>query len=194
MGPIRRTSMITVLLVTLQTVTVFAAEDDTSDNAAPNAPQRLAFLKDQATFGGGTSIPGLRPIGHVKADISVDSGRMPIQSVLPQTNRYTRNGVGTTFQWKPTQMAHPPLLFEEYNLERHGHAFGDLQPAFSALHFFGSVPLIPYHCVAANGCDYELGHTRPGSCSPFIIQKPQLKTKPTLVQAAAITASLLLVP
>ena len=159
-----------------------------------NAPRRLALLDSDTTFGGGATVAGLKPIGSVTVDISAPAGRQPIQKPLPQVADHTRESVATTFLWKPTHLSHPPLLFEEYNLERHGHSFGALQPAVSGLHFFGSIPLIPYRCVAEGKCNYEVGHIRPGSCAPFVVQVPDLKTKPTLAEAAAVTATLLLVP
>ena len=90
------------------------------------------------------------------------------------------------YQWEATCLCYQPLYFEEANLERYGYQCGDrscccscgceccLQPAASAFHFFGTIPVLPY-CMAADcpgNCNYTLGNYRPGNCNPLRWQWP----------------------
>lgn len=66
--------------------------------------------------------------------------------------------------WDPTNLSYAPVYFEDTRLERHGHHLGTLQPIASGLHFFATVPALPYlvtqqHPISAV---YPLGQTRPG--------------------------------
>lgn len=68
-------------------------------------------------------------------------------------------------------VCHDPLYFEEIPLERYGDVCNShLQPFISAGHFFGTLPLVPFKCVAnhvgaARGECFSLdymGNWRPG--------------------------------
>ncbi len=63
---------------------------------------------------------------------------------------------------------HKPLYFEQPNLERYGQGtYRCLQPAASSIHFFGTIPLLPYKMLTQNPCEkhYTLGNQRPGNCN-----------------------------
>lgn len=78
-----------------------------------------------------------------------------------------------TYRWKASALAHKPLYFEEVQLERYGHTWGPvLQPFVSGAHFFGTIPILPYKMgiETPDECVYTLGHYRPGSCAPRMIE------------------------
>jgi len=63
---------------------------------------------------------------------------------------------------------HKPLYFEQPNLERYGQGtYRCLQPAASSIHFFGTIPLLPYKILTQHPCEkhYTLGNQRPGNCN-----------------------------
>ncbi len=63
---------------------------------------------------------------------------------------------------------HKPLYFEQPNLERYGQGtYRCIQPAASSIHFFGTIPLLPYKMLKQSPCEnlYTLGNQRPGNCN-----------------------------
>lgn len=75
-----------------------------------------------------------------------------------------------SYTWASPAFYHNPLYFEQPNLERFGNGTRKLfQPAVSAAHFFGSVPLAPYKMMVESprSCTTTLGHKRPGDCVPI---------------------------
>ena len=76
-----------------------------------------------------------------------------------------RNWETTLFSWKASALCHKPLYFEEVALERYGHSLNPLsQPIFSGVHFFATVPLLPYHdgCLSAERMPVRAGLLPPG--------------------------------
>lgn len=103
---------------------------------------------------------------------------------------YSRTWMMTAFQWQATAFCHRPLYFEEPNLERLGYSHGFCQPLVSAGHFFGRIPALPYlmHADPYCECDYTLGEFRPGSCAPYLCQRPPVSGHGTVAQAVVTTA------
>ncbi len=69
------------------------------------------------------------------------------------------------YTWAAPQFYHKPLYFQQVNLERYGVGpCSLLQPAHSALHFYGSTILWPGEMLwnAPAKSIYSLGHQRPG--------------------------------
>jgi hypothetical protein len=109
-----------------------------------------------------------------------------------------------TYEWEAPATRHLPLLFEEPNLERLGYTVGMrtywdgcegsvhageyLQPFFSAAHFFGRVPAIPYLCGVDDPFEpvYTLGVDRPGS--PLLYQRHFIpwSLRGAILQAGAV--------
>jgi hypothetical protein len=74
-----------------------------------------------------------------------------------------------TYTWISPAFYYKPLYFEQPNLERYGlgtHRW--LQPAASSIHFFGTIPLLPYKVLTQHPREkyYTLGNNRPGNCVP----------------------------
>jgi hypothetical protein len=88
---------------------------------------------------------------------------------LAQDNPFTRGDlVAAGYQWHPSpaglNFCYQPLYFEEVNLERYGRSHGILQPAVSAVAFYGRIPLLPYMAFArpARRCTMHAHWTLPG--------------------------------
>lgn len=103
-------------------------------------------------------------------------GRMgedvPYECTLGDEPFMPREWAGLTYTWKASGLCHKPLYFEDEQLERYGHSWGPyVQPLVSGAHFFGTLPILPYKMglKTPNECVYVLGHYRPGSCAPYMI-------------------------
>lgn len=71
--------------------------------------------------------------------------------------------------WVSPVLQHYPLYFEQPNLERYGIGSARIvQPLLSSVHFFGSIPLVPYKTLTHHPRErvYTLGQGRPGNCVP----------------------------
>jgi hypothetical protein len=102
-----------------------------------------------------------------------------------------------TYLWKASGLCHKPLYFEQPQLERYGHSWGPaLDPIVSGVHFFGTVPLLPYAMgVETPGeCIYTLGYYRPGSCAPYMIPPFPLSLRGLLYEGTVVTGGVLILP
>ncbi|HVT26666.1 MAG TPA: hypothetical protein VHE81_01485 [Lacipirellulaceae bacterium] len=120
-----------------------------------------------------------KPLNQLGINISQPAGKMPTDlatACWEQINQDAGQCAGRRcwplfcYQWDATCFCHQPLYFEEANLERYGYGCDCcLQPAASAFHFFGTIPVLPYCMVAEcpGDCVYTLGHYRPGDCNPW---------------------------
>jgi hypothetical protein len=71
-----------------------------------------------------------------------------------------------------------------------------MQPAASAAHFFGTIPLLPY-CMAVDcpgECIYALGHYRPGNCNPKRYIWPPCSPRAILAEGGVWTGLVFLIP
>ncbi|MCC7476218.1 MAG: hypothetical protein IT425_12550 [Pirellulales bacterium] len=117
-----------------------------------------------------------KPLGELGINIALPEGQMPTdlagacwEQINAGPNAANRCWSILNYHWDATCLCYRPLYFEEINAERYGYVCGCcLQPAVSAAHFFGTVPLMPYYMAADCPCEcnYALGHYRPGSCPP----------------------------
>ena len=102
-----------------------------------------------------------------------------------------------TYMWKASALCHKPLYFEQKHLERYGHSWGPyVDPLVSGAHFFTRFPVLPY-CMglkAPNECVYALGHYRPGSCAPYMIEPIPFTPRAALFEMGAWTGGAFLVP
>jgi hypothetical protein len=106
-------------------------------------------------------------------------------------------------KWAPLKEAIEPgyvfyqrLLFEQKNTERYGWDLGVVQPAFSALHFFGDVALLPYHLGTRPLQQYDCntGYCLPGDPVPLRLYPPEFSWTGLAVEAAAVGAILIAFP
>lgn len=161
----------------------------------PPAPRPLPAAEDW----------DLKPIGGVTLDIAAPAGDFPENVAAPYleaageyTDQPNLEAVGWSYAyyWQASGYCHGPLYFEEVNLERYGYSLGVLQPAVSGAHFFGTLPILPYKMAVdrPGTCIYTLGHARPGSYTPFQIHRPPLRWDAALVEGAAVTGLIFLIP
>ncbi len=96
------------------------------------------------------------------------------------------------YTWISPVFYHKPLYFEQPNLERYGQGTHRLlQPAASSVHFFGTIPLLPYKILTQHPCEkyYTLGNRRPGNCNP--VQRRVILGNPRCLKFAS---TIVLVP
>lgn len=101
------------------------------------------------------------------------------------------------FEWRSSGLFHRPLYFEDVMLERHGHARHPLvQPWASGTRFFLTFPILAYK-MQLDPVHKEisaLGHYRPGSPAPHVLQRPRFRWDAAVVEAGVMTGLIFLVP
>ena len=145
----------------------------------------------------------IRPISSISLNIAPRTkGEMPVnlaqermRGELPHVLQ-DRPYEPWNYYWTATAFAHRPLYFEEVNVERYGHNAGCLQPAISAVHFFGTIPILPYKMGQdhPNECVYSLGHSRPGDCAAWERHDLRWSTCGAIAQGAVTTGLVFLIP
>ncbi len=173
-----------------------AAEEAARDEAAFQAdiaknPCAAMPVKPYSDYGIGIAMPA----GEFPADFATSCWTSINESAGPLAGMRAR---GTSaFAWDATCLCHRPLYFEEVNLERYGYGCCEtLQPAASAAHFFGTIPVLPY-CMAVDcpcECIYTLGNYRPGSCPPRRCTWPPLSPRAILAEGGVWTGMVFLIP
>lgn len=147
----------------------------------------------------------LKPINKLSVRTRPEAGEMPTDYA---TAKFAREGevahrmgvsratTETVMMWEAPAICHRPLYFEDVNLERHGYKIPIIQPALSAAHFFGRVPLLPYLMVSEphRDCQYTLGHYRPGDYAPYSLYVPRLRLDASLAEAAVVAGVILAFP
>ena len=111
--------------------------------------------------------------------------------------RMEQGWTAQTVHWCATNFAHRPLYFEDVLLERHGQARHPCtQPLWSAAHFFGAVPILPYKMGLDRpwDCVYTLGRHRPGNCKPSYRRRFVWENDAAAFESSAWVAALLLLP
>jgi hypothetical protein len=88
--------------------------------------------------------------------------------------------------WQPADVCHFPVYFEDAMLERHGHVrWGHAQPVVSGVKFLSTIPILPYLTTMHPPCEprYNLGHFRPGTCAPVLMDHVPWDRRAATVQA-----------
>ncbi|MGI9427493.1 MAG: hypothetical protein ACR2NM_02465, partial [Bythopirellula sp.] len=115
-------------------------------------------------------------ISSIDLDIGVrgNAGEdYPFECQVSSGTHQPRQWPQITYTWKAAALCHKPLYFEQVQLERYGHSWGPyMQPIMSGVHFFGTLPVLPYKMGIRPPCEcvYTLGYYRPGSCAPYMIE------------------------
>lgn len=169
--------------------------DDEAEPAAPGAPTELPE-EIQAEF---------KSIGSLGTRIQAKDGQFPTDFAVDRFKRegelyhalgYRRPWQPSNYSWVAPGLCHYPLYFEEINLERHGYNVGVLQPAASAISFYGRLAMLPYLMAIDRPleCQYTLGHYRPGSYAPFHLHHPPVRARGLVAEAATVAALFLIFP
>ncbi|MCA9118981.1 MAG: hypothetical protein H6822_16840 [Planctomycetaceae bacterium] len=177
----------------------------TADLPVPDAEpeltkEQLADLEEIEAFD-----LDLKPIHSLSARTKPEAGELPKNYAAARFARegeiahrmgYSRAELETTISWEAPAICHRPLYFEEINLERHGYKVPLVQPAISAAHFFGRVPLLPYMMVSEGPrkCQYTLGHYRPGDYAPYSLYVPRLRLDASAAELAVIAGVIFAFP
>ncbi len=149
--------------------------------------------------------PRTKSIQQVSIDITPPKGELPPDHAsekfdsLPmqiQTPGTHRLWCGTSFYWQASLLNHQPLYFEDVNLERHGFSHGCWQPFISGGLFFSRLPALPYLMTAQRPYEtqFTLGETRLGNHACYVCERPPLRLDAAIVEAAAVTGLVFLIP
>jgi hypothetical protein len=141
-----------------------------------------------------------KTLSTIELDIRVigSEGRdFPVECTFGDEAFTPRQWHHLTYAWHASSVCHKPLYFEDVQLERYGHEHGHfLQPAVSALHFFGNLAILPWNMglKTPDECVYALGHYRPGNCAPYYIDPIGATWRSALFQGAAVTGVVAVIP
>ena len=101
------------------------------------------------------------------------------------------------YRWKPSDLYHFPLYFEDPPLERYGHTHHELLQPFISAHRFG-IQLIglPYQMTIDPVLKktYALGWYRPGEPAPMLLYQVPWNFEAAAAEAGVITGLFFLVP
>ncbi|TWT89873.1 hypothetical protein Mal64_02550 [Pseudobythopirellula maris] len=144
----------------------------------------------------------IRPINSLGVGIGAKPGVLPTNYAAehgvasPSPLASARSWPITCYHWAASASRSNPLYFEEVNAERYGYACGCLQPVVSTVHFFGTVPYLPYLMASdcPRECVYTLGHYRPGSCAPYRSHGWPVDLLGAAAEGGAVAGLILLVP
>lgn len=123
--------------------------------------------------------------------------RAPVEVTLGEDTFSERSFEDQTYGWKPTDMFHFPLYFEDPPLERYGHTHHDLlQPFVSAGRFGVQMIGLPYQMTIdpLRKKMYTLGWYRPGEPAPYKFYQVPWNTEAALNQAGVMTGLFFIVP
>jgi len=144
-----------------------------------------------------------RALGAVPIDIRPTEGAMPTDiaaTELAQRAHTDKRDAGgwdnTLVAYSPWTICFRPLYFEEVPLERYGQTLGLVQPLVSGAHFFGSVAALPYKMTVhrPRSCVCSNGFSRIGDIPLGDYGKPQFRLDASLVEAAAVTGFIFILP
>lgn len=170
----------------------------------------LAAAEDNPQSDSISYLPEQLPISRINIDVRTKTergnssrprdesmfgpGRVPAVQAAPST--YSPTHVPMVLRPTAASIPYKPLYFEEVNLERYGRSRGVLQPAFSAVRFFGTVPLLPYAMTnRPPNQTYCWSWPYPaGWCAPRVRELPPLNPRAAAVEASALTGAFFLIP
>ncbi len=99
--------------------------------------------------------------------------------------------------WEATNFYHNPLYFSDPALERYGHSYHPIVQPFASIARLGvQFAFLPYQMTIDPPCkeEYALGWYRPGECAPMLHYPVPLNAEAAVVEAAAITGLIFIIP
>jgi hypothetical protein len=175
-------------------------KDVTGKTLFTGRPVSLDAISGMATF---TTVDGetkrikLRDLSRVEQGYFLAMYPLPVECHLIDEPYRGRNWIASTYTWKASAACHKPLYFEDVHLERYGHSVGPiLQPFASSVHFFGTLPILPYKMGVhtPNECIYTLGYYRPGNCAPYMLDPLPISARGALFEAGAWVGGVAVIP
>lgn len=148
---------------------------------------------------------GLKPLPPRPPDTRLREGLRPFDvsaEVLPTAPTPAAAGRGDAwdtvqYHWQASGLRYRPLYFEDAMLERHGQSRAPLvQPLASGTRFLLTVPVLPYAMVVnpPHPAQSALGHFRPGSGAPLLLQRPPWQADAAAAEGAAWVGLIFLIP
>ena len=148
---------------------------------------------------------GIEPIGEIdlKRTADAQSDEVPPDHASLVFDGKTRHWSASEIDWPlpatpalSGEFCYRPLYFEEANLERYGNRRGCIQPAWSAVRFFATVPALPYLAAAdpPDVCRYERYPYQAGRSAPRVKEMPPLSIRGGLVEAGTAVGLIFLIP
>lgn len=158
---------------------------DVSKVGDDSLAQQTELEKTEIKSGNDDSLKGpITPVQSAGLRLNVTAVDISTTGLLPNDTAALRASPSTSLldgqsrgivakqvNWRPANICHLPLYFEDAMLERHGHVrWGCAQPLASGVKFLSTLPLLPYITTLHPKCEprYTLGHFRPGSCAPAL--------------------------
>lgn len=157
-------------------------------------------------------LPPQRPIGQISIDVrskpkgtsndlpedlaQQTTGNVPTVVAARADEMYSEPMYAAALD-RAHEFPYQPLYFEEINLERYGRSnCGVLQPAASGLRFFATIPSLPYAMTVhkPNQTYHWRWPYEAGWGAPRVRELRPLELKPSLVQAAAVSGLIFVVP
>jgi hypothetical protein len=146
-----------------------------------------------------------KPVTAVRVRLAPTPGELPVDiarehfsgtAPILDGSLASRRAVNALFAWEAPALCHGPIYIQDVNLERYGYSHGALQPAYSAVHFLGSVAILPYLVGAypQRECFYTLGYYRPGSYAPYQQSLPRLSLRGVALEGGIVTGMAFGVP
>jgi len=145
-----------------------------------------------------------RDIVDVEVDIRPTQGEMPTDrgaerfADQPVIDESFPSGepADVLCAYTPWTICYRPLYFEDIALERYGKNVGCLQTGLSGVRFFGSIAALPYKMTRRppRSCECSNGFSRPGDCPLPGYGNRRLELDAALMEAAAITAVVYIIP
>lgn len=139
----------------------------------------------------------MRKIAEITNNIAAKPGKLPTECPLEGGEFTPRQWEPIVFTWKASGLCHKPLYFEQVAVERYGHTMGPiLQHLAAGAHFYLTIPILPYKMglEPPDECIYPLGHYRPGSCAPWILDPIPLSVRAGLAEGGIWTGMVFLIP
>jgi hypothetical protein len=98
--------------------------------------------------------------------------------------------------YTPWTICYRPLYFEDIALERYGKNVGYFQTGLSGVRFFTQVAALPYKMTRRppRSCECSNGFSRPGDCPLPGYGNRRFELDAALVEAAAVTAFVYIIP
>lgn len=189
-------------------------ETETLPPAAPAIEELPEYQPEEAIEEVSTPEPidapnpfGLKPLAQLSTNILVPqpqdglpddlaAARFDREDLILNAQCAGRDWALTDYRWEASRLCHGPILFEQLNAERYGITYGCCQPIMSSLHFFATIPALPYK-VWANGhdhCQYALGYYRPGSWASPQRYRARLSADAALFEAGIIVGLIYILP
>lgn len=189
----------TILLTAVAIPPVFGQQGVSAENSSDVLPKfLLPPSPDQLR-------EGLLPLSPDLPDSSARGGLMPPDASVGLFNTWAPasgadrrdHWLPLTKCWCPSELRYRPLYFEDVMLERHGQSRHCLvQPLASGSRYFLSVLALPYKMTLdpPHRPISTLGHFRPGTSAPLLLQRPPLQADAGLCQAGMVVGLIFLIP